>query len=87
MSLPDAIRKMTGLPSKRLVLRDQGVLRDGMKPDTTVSSPSKVSAPPTRTDPKQFPIGIEYVIVNGTVVIDRRQHTGQLPGRALKHRR
>ena len=87
MSLPNAIRKMTSFPAQRLGLRGRGILRDGMKADVTIFSASKVSAPATRTDPKQFPIGIEYVIVNGTVVIDQGQHTGQLPGRALKHGR
>ena len=46
-----------------------------------------MKAPATRTEPKQFPIGIEYVIVNGTVVVDGGSNTGALPGRALRHRR
>ena len=87
MSLPDAIRKMTSFPAQRLGLPDRGVLRDGMKADVTVFHPDRVRAPATRTEPKQFPIGIEYVIVNGTVVIDQGVHTGALPGRALKHGR
>ena len=37
--------------------------------------------------PKQFSIGIEYVIVNGTVVVDKGEHTGSLPGRTLRHGR
>jgi len=86
MSLPDAIRKMTSFPAQRLGIQDRGVLRDGMKADVTVFDPDRVSAPATRTEPKQFPIGIEYVIVNGTVVVDRGEHTGALPGRALKPR-
>ena len=51
-----------------------------MKADITVFHPRDVQAPATRTEPKQFPIGIEYVIVNGTVVIDGGEHTGALPG-------
>jgi N-acyl-D-aspartate/D-glutamate deacylase len=58
-----------------------------MKADITVFHPDNVKAPATRTDPKQFPIGIEYVIVNGTIVVDQGTHTGALPGRALKHGR
>ncbi len=87
MSLPDAIRKMTSFPAQRLGIPDRGVLRDGMKADVTVLDPLKVTAPATRTDPKQFAIGIDYVIVNGVVVIDEGRHTGALPGRALKHGR
>ena len=83
MSLPEAIRKMTSFPAQRLGLSDRGILRDGMKADITVFHPNNVQAPATRTEPKQFPIGIEYVIVNGTVVVDGGEHTGALPGRSV----
>ena len=82
MSLPEAIRKMTSFPAQRIGLTDRGILRDGMKADITVFHPGNVQTPATRTEPKQFPIGIEYVIVNGTVVIDGGEHTGALPGRS-----
>ncbi len=84
MSLPNAIRKMTSFPAQRLGLQDRGVLRDGMNADITVFDAGSVRAPATRTDPKQFPVGIEYVIVNGTVVVDGGSHTGALPGRAVR---
>ena len=87
MSLPNAIRKMTSFPAQRLGIPDRGVLRDGMKADVTVFHPGDVKAPATRTQPKQFPVGIEYVIVNGTVVVDGGKHTGALAGRALRHGR
>ena len=73
MSLPEAIRKMTSFPAQRIGLTDRGILRDGMKADITVFHPNNVQAPATRTEPKQFPVGIEYVIVNGTVVSRRRR--------------
>ena len=84
MSLPNAIRKMTSFPAQRLGLQDRGVLRDGMNADITVFDPNSVRAPATRTNPKQFPIGIDYVIVNGVPVIDGGKHTGALPGRAVR---
>lgn len=84
MSLPEAIRKMTSFPAQRLGLADRGILRDGMKADITVFHPKNVKAPATRTQPKQFPIGIEYVIVNGRLVVNGGEHTGALPGRALR---
>ena len=84
LSLPDAIRKMTSFPAQRLGLQDRGLLRDGMNADITVFDPNSVRTPATRTEPKQFPIGIEYVIVNGTPVVDAGEHTGALPGRAVR---
>jgi N-acyl-D-amino-acid deacylase len=87
MSLPTGIRKMTSFPAQRLGLPDRGILRDGMKADITIFDPVTVKPLATRTNPKQFPVGIPYVIVNGTVVIDNGTHTGAVPGRALKHGR
>ncbi len=87
MSLPNAIRKMTSFPAQRLGIPDRGLLRDGMRADITVFHADEVEAPATRTEPKQFPVGIEYVIVNGTIVVDQGTHTGALPGRALRHGR
>ncbi len=87
MALPDAIRKMTSFPAQRLGLPDRGLLRDGFRADIVVFDAKTVKAPATRTRPKQFPIGIDYVVVNGQVVIDQGQHTGVLAGRALRRGR
>jgi N-acyl-D-amino-acid deacylase len=87
MDLPNAIRKMTSFPAQRLGLPDRGLLRHGFKADIVVFDAQRVKAPATRTQPKQFPIGIEYVIVNGKVVVDKGQHTGVMAGRALRRGR
>jgi N-acyl-D-amino-acid deacylase len=85
LTLEEAIRKMTSMGAHRLDIRDRGMLRDGMKADIVVFDPDTVRSPATRTEPKQYPVGIEYVLVNGTVVVDQGEHTGALPGRALRH--
>jgi N-acyl-D-amino-acid deacylase len=87
LGLPDAIRKMTSFPAQRLGLPDRGLLRDGFKADVVVFDAQTVKAPATRREPKQFPIGIEQVIVNGRVVVDQGRHTGVLAGRALRRGR
>jgi N-acyl-D-amino-acid deacylase len=87
LSLPDAIRKMTSFPAQRLGLPDRGLLREGFKADVVVFDAATVKAPATRTNPKQFPIGIECVIVNGRVVVEEGRHTGVLAGRALRRGR
>ncbi|MCI0439272.1 MAG: D-aminoacylase [Chloroflexi bacterium] len=84
LRLPEAIRKMTSFPAQRLGLPDRGLLRDGFKADIVIFDPQTVKAPATKKNPKQYPIGIDYVIVNGVVVIDRGENTGALPGRALR---
>ncbi len=87
LRLPEAIRKMTSFPAQRLGLPDRGLLRDGFKADIVVFNPDTVKTHATRESPKQYPVGIEYVIVNGLVVIDRGENTGALAGRALRRGR
>ena len=87
MSLPDAIRKMTSFPAQRLGIPDRGLLRDGFKADVVVFDAQHVAAPATRAQPKQFPVGIDYVLVNGKVVVENGTHTGVLAGRALRRGR
>jgi N-acyl-D-amino-acid deacylase len=84
VSLPQAIRKMTSFPAQRLGLTNRGLLRDGFKADVVVFDPATVGAPATRGQPKQLPTGIDYVLVNGTLVVDQGAHTGALAGRALR---
>ena len=84
LRLPEAIRKMTSFPAQRLGLPDRGLLKDGFKADIVVFNPNTVKARATKSDPKQYPVGIEYVIVNGQVVIDQGENTGALPGRGLR---
>jgi N-acyl-D-aspartate/D-glutamate deacylase len=87
LTLEEAIRKMTSMAAHRLDIRDRGMLRDGMKADIVVFDPDTVSSPATLQNPKQYPVGIDYVLVNGRVVVDQGQHTGALAGRALRHGR
>ena len=85
ISLEEAIRKMTAIPAQKLGLPDRGILRNGMKADIVVFNPDTIQATATFEEPEQLPIGIYYVIVNGELVIDQGEHTGALPGRALRH--
>jgi N-acyl-D-amino-acid deacylase len=87
LSLPDAIRKMTSFPAQRLGLPDRGLLRDGFRADVVVFDPGTVAAPATRRQPKQYPVGIDHVVVNGRLVVEQGRHTGVLAGRALRRGR
>ena len=87
MPLEEAVRKMTSAPAARLGITDRGRLADGLKADLVVFDPATVRATATYDQPRQFPVGIPYVIVNGQVVVDDGRHTGALPGRALRRGR
>jgi N-acyl-D-amino-acid deacylase len=83
LSLEGAVAKMTGLPARRLGLRDRGVLAPGAKADVVVLDPARIQDLATYEDPHRYAAGIDHVVVNGRVVIERGQHTGALPGRVL----
>ena len=84
LALEEAVRKMTSLPAQRLGLLDRGVIRKGMIADITIFNPKTVADRATYKDPHQYPTGINYVIVNGKIVIENGRHTGVLPGKVLK---
>jgi N-acyl-D-aspartate/D-glutamate deacylase len=81
--LEDAIRKMTSANASKLHLWDRGLLRPGLWADVTVFDPKTIIDNATYESPNQYPTGVEYVFVNGAVVIDKGKHTGSRPGAIL----
>ncbi|MEO5986835.1 MAG: D-aminoacylase [Candidatus Limnocylindria bacterium] len=84
LSLEEAVRSMTSSPAARLGLRDRGILRDGAVADVVVFDPERVRSNATYDEPRQFPDGIDAVVVSGDLVIDRGRYTGARPGRVLR---
>lgn len=80
----EAARKMAALPAKKLGLTDRGLLEAHCKADIVLFDPLIVGDQATFTEPYQYPTGIEYVLVNGQVVIERGKHKGVLAGRVLE---
>ena len=83
LSLEEAVRKMTSANAAKVRQFDRGLLRPGLWADVTIFDPARVIDRATFEQPRQYATGIEYVIVNGTVVIDRGQHTHARPGQVL----
>jgi N-acyl-D-amino-acid deacylase len=82
--LEEMIRKMTSMPAGHLGFLRRGVLKTGWAADLVVFDPARVIDRATWTDPARYPEGIECVVVNGAVVVEKGDHTGRLPGRVLK---
>lgn len=87
LRLEEAVRKMTSLPAWRLGLQDRGILREGMRADLVLFDADTVIDNATFTAPHQYPTGIEWVLVNGVVVVKEGVHTGARPGAVLRHKR
>ncbi len=84
LTLEKAIQKMTGMPAKRVGLRDRGLLRPGLYADITVFDPQRVIDRATFEAPNQYPSGVQYVIVNGQISVDEGKRTPALAGRPLR---
>jgi N-acyl-D-aspartate/D-glutamate deacylase len=87
LSLPQGVYKMTGGSAAALGLRDRGLLREGYRADVCIFDPQTIADRATYEDPHRYADGIDTVIVNGVVVIDRAEHTGALPGKVLRRGR
>lgn len=84
LSLSEAVRKMTSMPARKLKLWDRGIIRPGMRADIVIFDKNTVRDTATFEEPHNYPEGIHYVIVNGVVVVEDGEHTGETPGEVLK---
>ena len=80
LSVENAVRSMTTLPAQILGLRNRGQVREGFVADVVVLDLEQVRDMATFTDPHQYATGIDYVLVNGSFVVDGGSPTGMLPG-------
>lgn len=84
ISLSDGIRRMTSLPAQRLKFFDRGVLREGAKADITVFDPKDIVDRATFENPHQYSVGIEHVVVNGSLAVENGEVKGGRYGRFLR---
>lgn len=84
MSLEQAITKLTSKPAAAMQLKERGTLKEGYFADITIFNPDTIIDKGTYVDPIQYPEGIEYVIVNGQVIVEDKKFAGNYPGKVLK---
>lgn len=84
LALPQAIQKMTSLVAKRFFITKRGEIREGFYADLTLFDPERIRDKATFDAPKQYPEGIEYVLINGQLVLEKGKRTPARPGRILK---
>ena len=84
VSLQEAIRKMTSLPASRLKLSRRGRVVPGFAADLVVFDPNTVADTATFEAPHSYATGIPHVAVNGTLVIENGEFTGETPGNVIR---
>ena len=86
LSLEEAVRKMTSLPAEKLRLRSKGIIAEGLDADITVFDPESILDNATYGNPRQYSNGVQWVLVNGEVIVENGRHTGQRPGQTVRGR-
>jgi N-acyl-D-amino-acid deacylase len=71
MSPEQAVRKMTSISAQRFNIHDRGLVKLGMWADITVFDENTIRDNATYLEPDKFPDGIEYVIINGNIVLEK----------------
>lgn len=85
LTLAEAIRKMTSLTARVYGLKNKGLLKKGFDADVTVFDPKTISDTGDFREPHLEPVGIETVIVGGTISLENGKVTEEFPGRVLRH--
>jgi N-acyl-D-aspartate/D-glutamate deacylase len=84
ITLEEGVRKMTSMAAEKFGLADRGVLAVGKAADITILDAATVADRATFEEPHQYPLGIDYVIVNGQIVVEYGVQHPVLPGQVLK---
>jgi N-acyl-D-amino-acid deacylase len=75
---------MTSAPARRIGALERGLIRPGMMADLVVFDPETLQDTATYDNPKQYPEGVDFVAVNGELVIEDGEPTGATPGYSLR---
>ena len=80
ISLEEAIRRMTSLPAQKFSLKNRGLLKEGFAADIIIFNESTIQDNSTFSKPHQYSTGIDYVIVNGVLTVNKGKHTNAKKG-------
>lgn len=83
LSLEQAIHKMTGFSATKFKLKDRGFIRENYFADLVLFDQNRIDDIATYSEPRQYPLGIDYVFVNGTAVVQEGQHTHSRSGQVI----
>ncbi|MCU0337231.1 MAG: D-aminoacylase [Sediminibacterium sp.] len=84
ITLEEAIRRMTSLPAQKFNLRDRGFVLPGFAADLVIFDENMIIDKSTFTEPHQYSIGIQWVLVNGQITLENGKHTNLRNGQVLK---
>lgn len=84
LTLEEAVRKMTSSTALKLRMKRKGFIMPGMDADMVVFGEDRIRDVNTFENPRVYPEGIDYVLVNGEIAVDHGVHTGARPGKTIR---
>lgn len=84
LTLPDALKKMTSMPAKRVGISDRGQIKPGFKADVAVFVPESFKDRATYTNSRQLASGMEYVIINGKIALQKEELKSCVEGEIIR---
>ncbi|MCC9167296.1 N-acyl-D-amino-acid deacylase family protein [Pontibacter harenae] len=84
LPLPEAIRKMTGLPAQTIGITDRGIIKAGAKADILIFDPAEIRENATYENPQQLASGFQFVILNGRIAKEGNKISDERVGQVLR---
>ncbi|EGT4601343.1 D-aminoacylase [Clostridioides difficile] len=86
LTFEEAVKKITYLSAKRLgIYKERGLLKENYFADIVVFDPDTIEDKATYSNPKQYTVGVEYVLVNGKIALSEGKQTDVCAGRIIKN--
>ncbi|HBG3427219.1 TPA: D-aminoacylase [Clostridioides difficile] len=86
LTFEEAVKKITYLSAKRLgIYKERGLLKENYFADIVVFDPDTIEDKATYSNPKQYTVGVEYVLVNGKIALAEGKQTDVCAGRVIKN--
>ncbi|WP_294403243.1 amidohydrolase family protein [uncultured Clostridium sp.] len=86
LSLEEAVYKLTGKAAETFLMNKRGFIKEGYFADITIFNPKTIIDKGTFTEPEQYPEGIEYVIVNGTIALENGKEKIERVGKVIRRK-
>lgn len=84
LSWEEAIYKMSGKPAEKFRIKKRGVIKKGNFADLVIFNPDKIRDLATMDNPYQYSKGINYVIVNGDIILEKGKYNGKRAGKVIR---
>lgn len=86
LTFEEAVKKITYLSAKCLgIYKERGLLKENYFADIVVFDPDTIEDKATYSNPKQYTVGVEYVLVNGKIALAGGKQTDVCAGRVIKN--